>query len=29
MTDFEYKWISFWMTLGYLLQIVLNLANIK
>jgi uncharacterized membrane protein len=27
MTDFEYKWISFWMTLGFILQIVIHLAN--
>ena len=27
MTDFQYKWISFWMTLGFILQIVIHLAN--
>ena len=27
MTDFDYKWISFWMTLGFILQVVLNLAT--
>jgi hypothetical protein len=27
MTDFNYKWISFWMTLAYLVQVVLNLAT--
>ena len=27
MTDYNYKWISFWMTLGFILQIVIHLAN--
>ena len=27
MTGYNYKWISFWMTLAYLVQVVLNLAT--
>ena len=27
MTDYNYKWLSFWMTLGFILQIVIHLAN--
>ena len=27
MTNFNYKWLSFWMTLAYLVQVVLNLAT--
>ena len=28
MTNFDYKWISFWMTLAYLLQLVVHFASI-
>ena len=28
MTNFGYKWISFWMTLAYLLQLVAHFASI-
>ena len=27
MTDFQYKFLAVWMTLGFILQVVLNLAT--
>jgi hypothetical protein len=27
MTDFQYKFLAVWMTLAYLVQVVLNLAS--
>ena len=27
MTDFDYKFLAVWMTLGFILQVVLNLAT--